>query len=334
MLDLRSVPRGWIPPKLIAVVTALLLVAPLQSEAQSPKAAVLGVLAPSAGRNPIDIAFEQSLQGRGWVEGQNIRIETRYAAGRPDAFTSLAAELVGFRPDVLVAWGTAAAIAVKRTSGSVPVVFLAAGNPVGNGLVSRLARPEDNITGVSFDASPDTHAKRLDLLKEAVPGLARVALLISPGTSWSADIRENMARSAQTLSLKLLEIEVRTPGGVAAAVRLAKDHGAQALYDWSPNPFAWGPQLSALAITHRLPSVHFYRESAMAGGLLSYAPSLTHIADRGAAYVDRILRGTKPADLPVEQPTKFELTINLKTAKALGFSVPPALLLRADTVIE
>ena len=328
------VARGRLLAGLSALLASFLLVAPIRSDAQPAKVVTVGILAPSAGRNPIDIAFEQALQERGWVKNQNIRIEARYSAGRPDALTPLATELVGLGADVLVTWSGAAAIAAKRVAGPIPVVFLAVGDPVTVGLVSSLARPGGNITGVSYDASPDIHAKRLELLKEAVPGLARVALLVSPGIRWSADLRTIMAEATRSLKLEILEFEVRAPGEVEAAVGLAKERGAQGLYVLSPHPFAWGTQLSALAISHRLASVHFFGESAMAGGLLSYAPSLTHIAGRGAAYVDRIVRGTKPADLPVEQPTRFELVINLKTAKALGLSIPPSLLTRADMVIE
>jgi putative ABC transport system substrate-binding protein len=316
---------------LIALSAILHLVTPLPSDAQPAKVPTIGVLAPSGGRNPIDIAFEQSLQQRGWVRNQNIRIETRYSAGRPEAFPSLAAEIAGLGADVFVAWTAPAAIAAKRAAGSAPVVFLAVGDPVASGLVSSLARPGGNVTGVSFDASPETYAKRLELLKEAVPTLARVALLISPGTSWSAYAR-TMAEARQALKLEIIEIAMQ--GDADAAVRLAKQQGAQALYVVTPNPFAWGAHLSSLAITHRLPSMHHFRENATAGGLLSYAPSLTHIAGRGALYVDRILKGGKPADLPVEQPTKFDLVINVKTAKALGLNMPPSLLLRADTIIE
>jgi putative ABC transport system substrate-binding protein len=296
-------------------VVVFVLVASLPSHAQSTKLLTVGVLAPSAGRNPIDIAFEQSLQDRGWVKNHNVRIETRYAAGKPDAFTALAAELLGQGADVLVAWTGTAAIAAKRVAGPVPVVFLAVGDPISAGLVSSLARPGGTLTGVSFDPSLDVYAKRLELLKESVPGVARVAVLIAAGTRWSADLRKVIADAGQTLKLEIREIEVRAPGDLEAAVRLAKEQGAQALYVLTPNPFAWGAQVSALAIQQRLPSVHFFRDSAFAGGLLSYAPSLTHIAHRGAAYVDRIARGAKPADLPVEQPTTFELVINLKTAK-------------------
>jgi putative ABC transport system substrate-binding protein len=294
----------------------------------------VGVLAPSAGRNPIDVAFEQALRDRGWVQGQNIRIDTRYAAGRPEVFPRLTEELVGLGADVLVAWTAAAAVAAQRTAGPIPIVFLAVGDPLTLGLVSTLARPGRNITGVAFDASPDIYAKRLELLKEAVPGLARVALIVSSGTRWSAEMRSSMTKAGQALKVDIRELEVRAPEDVEGAVRGAREQGAQALYVLSPNPFAWGTQLATLAIAHRLPSAHHFRESAVAGGLLSYAASLTDIARQGAGYVDKIVRGAKPTDLPVEQPSRFELVINLKTAKALGLTIPPSLLLRADTIIE
>jgi len=323
--------RRWF----LGTVSAGLIAAPRPGHAQRPgKLATVGVLVPSAARNPIDIAFEQSLHERGWVKGQNVRIETRYLAGRPEAVGALAGELVGLGTDVLVAWTATAAIAMKRVAGEIPVVFLAVGDPVRSGLVSSLARPGANVTGVSFDASPEIYAKRLELLKEAVPGLIRVALVISPGTSFSAETRTAMEKARTALNLELRELEVPTAAELEAVVRRAKEQGIQALYLWTANPFMWGTQLSELAIAHRLPSVHWFRESAVAGGLVSYAASLTHIAVRGAAYVDRILRGAKTADLPVEQPTKFELVINLKTAKALGLTIPPSLLLRADHVIE
>ena len=310
------------------------LAAPFSVEAQKPKVATVGVLAPSAARNPIHVAFEQALHQRAWVKNQNVRIEPRYSAGRPDAAPALAVELVGLGADVLVAWSAPLAIATKRAAGDVPVVFLAVGDPVGLGLVASLARPGTNATGVSFYASPEIYAKRLELLKDAVPALSRVALLMSSGTSLSGDTRMAIAGARTALNLEVREIEVPTPVDFEAGVRKAREQESQALYVWTTNPFVWGPKLSELAIEYRLPSVHWFRESAIAGGLLSYAASLTHIADRGAAYVDRILRGAKPADLPVEQPTTFELVINMKTAKALGLTIPPSLLVRADELIQ
>jgi putative ABC transport system substrate-binding protein len=313
----------------------LFFMGPLELRAQQvTKVVTVGVLAPSAGRNPIDEAFEQSLQDRGWRRNHNVRIETRYAAGRSDAFAPLAAELVGLGADVLVAWSVPAAAAVKRATSQIPVVFLGAAEPVRFGLVSSLARPGANLTGVSFDVSEDIYVKRLELLKAAVPGLTRVALLVSAGTPRAVDTRRVVAAAKQQLNLDVREIEVRTPADFEAAVLRAKEQRAQGLYVWTHNPFVWGPELSELAIAHRLASIHWFKESAMAGGLLSYAASLTDIAVRGARYVDRILRGARPAELPVEQPTKFELVINVKTAKALGLSIPPSLLLQADAVIE
>ena len=321
---------------LLAFFTALLLLAaPLETDAQqAAKVVTVGVIAPSERRNPIDVAFEQSLQDLGWVMNQNIRIETRYAAGRSDAFAPLAEELVGLGVDVLVVWGVQAAAASKRATSQIPVVFLAAAEPVRFGLVSSLARPGGNLTGVSFDISAEMYGKNLEILKEAVPALTRVAILVPSEHPRSMDMPMIIGTAKHALNLEVRTIEMRATTDLEAAVRRAKEQGAQALYVWSTSPIAWGRQLSELAIAQRLPSIHWFRESAIAGGLLSYAPSLTDIAARGAAYVDRILRGVKPADLPVEQPTKFELVINIKTAKALGLKIPPSLLLRADQVIQ
>ena len=311
------------------------MAAPHVSGAQKvAKFVTVGVLAPAAGRNPIDGAFEQSLKALGWVTNENVKIETRYWAGRPDAVGPLVAELVGLGVDVLVAWGGAGAMAAKRAAKQVPVVFLAAGDPVKFGLVSSLVRPGGNATGVSFDASLEIEVKKLELLKEAVPGLAQVALLVPTESPRRTDIPTITATAKQSLNLIVREIETRAPAEIETAVRKAKEHGAQAMSVWTSSPVVWGRQLSELAIAHGLPSIHWFRENALAGGMLSYAPSLTDIAGRGAVYVDRILRGAKPADLPVEQPTKFELIINLKTARALGLTIPPSLLLRAGEVIE
>jgi putative ABC transport system substrate-binding protein len=322
--------------KLTTVVAVLLLVASFEPEAQQAATiATVGVLSPAAGRSPLSDAFDESLQNLGRVRNQRIRIEYRYSAGRPDALASLAGELVGLGVDVLVAWSPPGALAAKRATSQIPVVFLAAADPVRFGLVSSLVRPGGNVTGVSFDVSPEIFGKRLELLKEAVPALTRVALLVpSDARRTMDDTRMIMAAASKALNLEVHEIEVRAPAELGAAVLRAKEQGAQALYVWTSGPFEFGRQLSELAIVHRLPSIHLFSEGAMAGGLLSYSPSLTDIAHRGAAYVDRILGGAKPADLPVELPSKFELVINLKTAKALGLTIPPSLLLRADHVIE
>jgi putative tryptophan/tyrosine transport system substrate-binding protein len=279
----------------VAAVTALLLLWPPATMAQQPKIMTVGVLYPdssSSGPTRVSTPFSQSLQNLAWTTNQNIKIEARFAAGRPEAFGPLAAELVARGVDVVVAWGGPAAVAAKRATDRVPVVFLAVGDPIRFGLVSSLARPGGNVTGVSFDVSTDIDVKRLALLKEAVPTRARVGLLVPSTTPRRIDVPTILAAAKQTLKLEVREIEVQSPTDVEAAVRRAKEDGAQALSVWSIAVSAWGEQHSQLAIALRLPSIHWFRESVIAGGLLSYATSLTDIADRGAAYVDRILRGT------------------------------------------
>jgi putative ABC transport system substrate-binding protein len=319
----------------MTVLAVLLLVGSLESQAQQAlKIAKIGVLSTSAGPSPTTDAFEQSLRGLGWVGDQNIRIERRYSAGRADALPALASELVGLHVDVLVAWGPAGALAAKRSTSQIPVVFLAAADPVGSGLVSSLARPGGNVTGVSFDAALETYGKGFELLNEDVPSLTRVARLAASEPRPSMGTQRVYA-TAKALGLELHDIEVKAPAELEAAVRKAKAQGAQALYI-VPSGFAFTfrQQLAELALANRLPSLHPFRENVVAGGLLSYSPSLTDIARRGAAYVDRILRGSKPADLPVEQPTTFEFVINLKTASALGLTIPASLLLQAHQIIQ
>jgi putative ABC transport system substrate-binding protein len=308
---------------------------PLGARAQQPgKIPKIGILYPATDSRRLDEAFEQSLRDLGWATDQKIKIERRFSGGRQDALAPLAVELVDLGVNVLVAWSPAGALAAKRSTSQIPVVFLAAGDPVAFGLVSSLARPGGNVTGVSFDAALETYPKGLQLLKDAVPALMRVALMVASGPR-TAIGRQMMVAAAKELKLELQEVEVKAPEELEAAVRKAKDQGAQALYIWpSGLTFSFGRQLSEFALSHRLPSIHPFRESAMAGGLLSYAPSLTDIARRGATYVDKILKGAKPGDLPVEQPTKFELVINLKTAKALGLTIPQSLLVRVDQLIE
>ncbi len=319
----------------MAIIAGGLLAAPLTAEAQQAgKTLTIGYLSPAAGRNPLDDAFERSLETLGWVEGQNIRIERRYSGGRTDTLAALATELVGLGVDLLVAWSPPGALAAMRAASQRPVVFLAVGDPVSFGLVSNVARPGGNVTGISFDAALEIYPKGLQLLKEAVPALMRVTLL-APSGPRTAIARQMMMSAAKHLNLELQEAVVAAPAEFEVAVRNAKDQGAQALYIWpSGLAFSFGQQLADLALSYRLPSIHPFREGAVAGGLLSYAPSMTDIATRGARYVDRILKGGRPGDLPVEQPTKIELVINLKTAKALGLAIPPSLLARADQVIE
>ena len=230
--------------------------------------------------------------------------------------------------DLLVAWSPAGALAAKRATTQRPVVFLAGGDPVNLGLVPSLAKPDGNLTGIALEA------KRLQLLKETIPGLMRVALPSSSEQS-IASARQKLMTAARELNLELQEVVVATPAELDGAVRHAKDQGAQALLIMGSGlTYSFRKQLADLALSHRLPSMSAFREAAVAGGLLSYAPSLVGIAERGAVYVDKILKGAKPADLPIEQPTEFELVINLKTAKALGLTIPSSLLACPDQVIE
>lgn len=320
--------------RLAAIVAILLLAAPLTPAAQpAGKMHRIGYLAPG-GPSPLVDAFRQRLRELGYVEGQNLSIEYRHSGGQFERLAPLARELAGLGVDVLVAWSPMGALAAKRATSQIPVVFLAAGDVVGSGLVSTLARPGGNVTGVSFDATLETYAKGLEFLKEAVPSLTRVTRLLASEPASPAGTRTLYA-GAWALGLELHDVEVRAPAELEAAVRTAKAQGTQALYI-VPSGFTrtFGKELAELALANRLPSFHPFAENAIAGGLFSYAPSLAEIARHGAVYVDRILKGSKPADLPVEQPTKFEFVINLKTARALGLTIPESLLLRADQIIQ
>ena len=305
--------------RLIAAVTALLLLGPTAPVAQQVlKVATVGVLGPDSVSNPTYAAFDQSLHNLGWASKQNIRIEMRYAAGRPEAFGPLAAELVAQGVDVLVAWGGPAAVAAKRATDRITVVFLAVGDPIRFGLVSSLARPGSNVTGISFDVSTGIDTRGFELLKEALPTLTRVGLLVPSTSPRRMDVPPITTAARQALKLEVREIEVPAPTDLDAAIRRAKLEGAQALSVWAVGVGVWGRQHSELAIALHLPSIHWFKESVIAGGLLSYATSLTDIAGRGAVYVDKILKGARPSELPVEQPTRFELVVNVKTANALG----------------
>ena len=312
-----------------------LLVTPFAAEAQQAgKIWQIGYLSPAEGYNPIDQAFERSMKNLGYVDGQNIRLERRYSRGQSGAFQPLATELVGLGVDLLVAWSPGGAFAAQRATSQRPVVFLAVGDPVATGLVSSMARPGSNLTGISSDASLDILPKGLQLLKEAIPGLRRVALL-APVDDYVAQTHKRMITAAKEQGLDLEAILVTAATDLGAAVRDAKNHGTEALQIFpSGLMYSSRQQLDDLALMYQLPSIHSFREAVLAGGLLSYAPSLTGIAERAGIYVHKIIKGANPAEPPVEQPTKFELVINLKTAKTLGLEVPATLLALADEVIE
>jgi putative tryptophan/tyrosine transport system substrate-binding protein len=322
--------------RLTAVGAVLLLTLALGAAAQpTGKTARIGYLTPVVGRNPVEEAFEQALHELGWTRGQNLTIESRYAGGRQDTIAALVAELVGLRLDVIVANGPGFGLAAKQATSQIPVVFLSMlADPVDLGLVSNVARPGGNLTGVGiYEVGLD--AKRLELLKEAVPALRRVTLLLSSEQTLTSKRRQFLTAAAQALQLDIDETAVTTPSELEAAIRQAKTRGAQALYVLpSGFMFSFSHDIAALALAQQLPSIQAFRESVLAGGLLAYGPSPQDVIRRGAVYVDKILRGAKPGDLPVEQPTKFELVLNLKTAKALGLTMPPSLLVQADQVIE
>ncbi len=279
-------------------------------------------------------AFLEGLRDLGWVEGQNIVVEYRYAEGKVDVLPELAADLVRLKVDIIVTAVTNDTLAAKNTTKEIPIVMAAAGDPVATGIVESLARPGGNITGLS-QMNPELTGKRLDLLKEIVPKLSPVAVLWNPEDPISILGWDEIQLPARKLGVEVHSLEVRSPGDLDKALdEAARTHvGALVIM---PNPvFVTNlKRIADFAAQNRLPSIFHLREFANAGGLVSYGIDRSDQFRRAATYVDKILKGAKPADLPIEQPTKFELVINLKTAKALGLAVPPTLLSSADEVIE
>jgi putative tryptophan/tyrosine transport system substrate-binding protein len=297
---------------------------------------VTGGLASPETRVLLD-AFRQGLRERGYVEGQNIVIEYRAADGQLQRFPALAAELAQLKPEVIVAQGTPAALAAKDATTTIPIVTPVMGDPVGDGLVASLARPGGNITGLTF-LGPELVAKRLELLKEALPRVSRIAALWHPGAyaerTTSAMVQETEA-AARTLGVQLHLVEVRGPDELDRAFATMTSAHAEALIVLpSAMLFNERRRLVDLAARHRLPAMYQLGEFVELGGLMAYGASITDLIRRSATHVDKILQGAKPADLPVEQPTKFELVINLKTAEALGLTIPPTLLFQADKIIK
>ena len=323
---------------LVAVLAVSLLAAPRAAAAQQagkmPRIGFLSVTSPSD-RPPLLEAFRQRLRELGWVEGRNIVIDYRYAEDRVDRLPDLAAELVGVKVDVIVSMGTQGVTAAKNATETIPIVMIAVRDPVGTGLIASLVRPGGNVTGVSGYAGLEIVAKQLVLLKETVPKIRRVAILSNPTNAYhQLAIREVNVR-ARSLGVQLQSLQVRSPNefdGAFAAMAKERVGALLVLSDAVLNSHR--ARLADLAARSRLPAAYGVRESVEAGGLMSYGPSFLDLFRRAATYVDKILKGTRPGDLPVEQPTKFELVINLKTAKALGLTIPPSLLLRADQVIE
>ncbi len=322
----------------VVTLTLSLLVAPLTAEAQqATNVHRIGRL--SAGSptepNPNLEAFRQGLRELGYVEGQNLIIESRYAEGSEERLPDLAAELVRLKVEVIVAGGSSTIRAAQHATRTIPIVMAVSYDPVGRGLVASLARPGGNTTGVST-LGTELPGKRLELLKETVPQSARVAVLANPAAGGYESVMHNLTGAAQALGLQLRVVELRSAEELDTAFATMTREGVDALIVVSDPALMDGlrGRTVDLAATHRLPAMYSSRELVVAGGLMSYGPSLPDMFQRAAYYVDRILKGAKPADLPVEQPTKFELVLNLKTAKALGITFPPTLLIQADEVFQ
>ena len=312
-----------------------LLAAPLAAEAQPagrmPRIGYLGT------RTPSDFgldAFRQGLGELGWVENQNIVIDYRFAEGKFDRLPDLAAELVRLKVDILVTHSTPGAAAGKNATDSIPIVMIAVGDPVGLGLIASLGRPGGNVTGLTTQDA-DLGGKRLEMLLQVVPRVSRFAVLIDETSPGSMLIARGTQVAAQSLGVQLQSLGVRGPEELDRAFSAMKEARAGALIvESSSLLFTSRTRLANLALKNRLPTMFAQREYTEAGGLMAYAADFSDLFRRTATFVDKILKGAKPADLPVEQPTKFELVINLKTAKALGLTIPPSLLQRADEVIQ
>jgi putative ABC transport system substrate-binding protein len=303
-----------------------------QQAAKLPTIGFLGANNASFERGSTD-AFVQRLRELGWIDNRTVAIEYRWAEGREARFAEIATEFVRLKVDVIFTYATPSSIAAKRATAVIPIVFAAAGDPVGSGLVASLARPGGNITGLSIQQT-DLASKRLEILRELLPGLRTLAILVDTGASNSDLERGEAQTAANALGLATLISEVRRVDDIAPAFDALKGR-AEALYVCgSPLLTTNRIRVNNLALGVRLPTMHGFREYVVAGGLTSYGPNFPSLFRRAADYVDKILRGAKPSDLPVEQPTKFDFIINLTTAKILGLEISPTLLTRADEVIE
>jgi putative ABC transport system substrate-binding protein len=325
---------------MVATFALALLAAPLAVGAQQPaKAYRIGFLGTDTAAftaGPIAM-FRQGLRDLGYAEDRNLTIESRWADGNYDSLAGLAAELVALKVDLIVTYGTSGCRAAKQATTTIPIVIPVVGDPVRSGLVASLARPGGNMTGLSIQDF-ELSIKRLELLKEVVPTASRVADLGVPGnqpTDVAESLRKQQDTAAKSLGIQLQRFHVRGVDEYAGAFSAMAKSGAQALSVASVAPlYAHAAEIAALTTQHRLPTIGGTKAFAEAGLLLAYGPNLPDLYRRTATYVDKILKGAKPSDLPIEQPTKFELVVNLKTAKALGLTIPPSVLARADEMIE
>ena len=316
---------------LLVTLALGLLAAPFAAAAPSP---VVRIGRLSAGSPPSIAAFQETLRTLGYVEGDNVVLEERYAEGREDRLPALAAELVRLPVDLLMAGGIGAVRAAQHATRTIPIVMACADDPVEHGFVASLAHPGGNITGLSCQ-SAELDGKRLEFLTQTVPTATRIAVLGTAAMRGDRDARRALQGTADALGVQLYFLEVHSPAAFEGAFAAMQREGAGALLTLScPFCFSARVQLLALAAQHRLPVMFRFPAYVEAGGLMAYGPNIADIWRRAAVYVDKILKGTKPADLPVEQPTTFDLVINLKTAEALGLTIPPALLFQATDVIR
>jgi len=309
---------------------------PTASRAQQPsKLPTIGYLGATTrdGESQQIAAFVQQLRNIGWVEGRNVAIEYRWVEGRSPRAADIAAEFVRLKVDVIVTWATPNVIAAKEATALIPIVFAAAADPVGTGLVASLAQPGGNVTGSSIQMI-ELAAKRLEVLREALPDLRVLGIMANAGGTGAMLEMAEVERTARKIGIEPLTVELARAGDIAPAFETLKGR-AQALYVCTdPLVNAYRIRIAILAVGARLPTMYGQQLYVEAGGLLSYGPNIPDLFRRAAEHVDKILRGAKPSDIPVEQPTKFDLIVNLTTAKALGLTIPESFLLRADEVIE
>jgi putative ABC transport system substrate-binding protein len=322
----------------MAVMAGGLLAAPRAAQAQvAGKVYRIGLLdysAPDPARQAWWNAFRQRMRELGYVEGQNIRFEQRWAEGEVDRLPKLAAELVGLKVDLIVTGGTNSAVAAKRATSNIPIVTATLADPVATGVAASLGQPGSNLTGMTTISS-DLAGKRLDLLRTVAPRASRIAIVWDERNLGSRLAVEGTEAAAKTTGLTIHSVPVRNPAGLEAAfTTMVRSRAGALIIVQGPMFFSHRKRLAELAVKHRLPTVMGSREYVEAGGLVGYGPDELDLFQRAAMFVDKILKGAKPADLPMEQPTKFELIINLKTAKALGLTIPQSLLVRADEVIQ
>lgn len=320
------------------VVVALILAAtgssPMRAEEPSQRVVRLGFVGPLSPATHKFTPFWERLRQLGWVEGQNLVVESRSAEGRLDWLPALMAEVIGGQVDVLVTYGTPGAIAARKATSTVPIVAWALSDPVRTGLAASLARPGGNLTGLSMGYAEGVAGKLLEILHEAVPRLSSVAVIVNLNNPMPRDLATDLEALAPARNLKLHVIELNGPEALGRAFEQARQKAQAVVVIGEPITLEHRGRVTELAAKHRLPAIYLEDSYVQVGGLISYGPDYATMWRRGAEYVDKILRGAKPADLPIEQPTRYLLTVNLKAARALGITIPESILVRADEVIR